>query len=50
MEFRLRPLGFMEFSYKTTIIRQLRKGNESKIEKIQSKNLLILVYIAPKRH
>ena len=34
MEFRLRPLGFIEFFYKTTIIRQLTKWNESKIEKI----------------
>ena len=33
MEFGLRPLGFMECFCKTTIIRQLRKWNESKIEK-----------------
>ena len=34
MECRLRPLGFIEFFFcKTTIIRQLRRRNESKIEK-----------------
>ena len=46
MEFRLRPLGFMDFFFcKTTIISQLRKLNESKIEKkkkIQSKTVGIL--------
>ena len=45
MEFRLRPLGFMGyfFFYKTTIIRQLTKWNESKIEKILSKTVGILL-------
>ena len=42
MEFRLRPLGFMDFFSKTAIMRQLRKRNESKIEKIQSKIVGIL--------
>ena len=36
MKFRLWPLCFMEFFlYKTTIIKQLRKWNDSKIEKMQ---------------
>ena len=34
MEYRLRPLVFMAFFYKTTIVRLLQKGNELKIEKI----------------
>ena len=34
MEYKLRPLVSWSFC-KTTIIRQLRKWNESKIEKIQ---------------
>ena len=50
MEFWLRPLGFMEFFYKTTIIRQLTKWNESKIEKYSQKpfhgiKYIILIYI-----
>ena len=38
MEFRLQNQVFC----KTTIIRQLRKRNESKIEKLLSKTLVIL--------
>ena len=42
MEFRQWPLGFWSFFYKTTIIRQVRKWNLLKIEKIQSKTIVVL--------
>ena len=44
MEFRQRPLGFMEFFCKTTIIRQLRKLNESKITKNTVKKTVGILY------
>ena len=38
MEYRLRPWDSWSFFCKATIIRQLRKWNESKIEKNTKKN------------